>query len=185
MIRPPKSVFTVAGIVVIATVLTLTAPRTVHAVAAALVQITNTSANPAVTQDIGQAASQMVYLSCVSARSGAFGCDQYVDVPGNTPPQQFAGFTVPANRYFVITAVDVNNSDTGSSCPTPINIGMATEIGNNTLFRFGWTLAANAPTTHFTYPPGFALAPGTTIVMNNSSQTCSAEVDVYGYLTAD
>jgi len=43
-------------------VLTLVAPRAAHAAVAALVQVTNTIANPAVTEDTSRAASQIVHL---------------------------------------------------------------------------------------------------------------------------
>jgi hypothetical protein len=106
---------------------------------------------------------------------------------GGNPPQEFSPFTVPANRYMVITAADVNSykNNPWIPCSTPTNIQFATKIGVDTLSRYGWTLAANAPTTHFTYPPGFSLAPGMTIDMdlNQTTAGCSAEVDIYGYLT--
>jgi hypothetical protein len=43
--------FPIVGFAVMALLLTLAAPRAVHAVVAALVQVVNTTANPAVTQD--------------------------------------------------------------------------------------------------------------------------------------
>ena len=50
--RISKSVMAVGGVVVAAGLLTLTNPKTVHAVAAALVQVTNTASNPVVAQGI-------------------------------------------------------------------------------------------------------------------------------------
>ena len=183
MVRSPKFLFPV-GVVLALGLFILAAPRTVHAVAAALVQITNTASNPAVTQDIGQAASQMVYLSCTTVYSGALSCQQYV--AGGSEGQGFYYFSVPANRYLVITAADVHSYNTYGTapCSNPVNISLQTQIGDTTAGRTGWSVSANAPTTHFTYPPGFALAPGTTILGNAEPIGCSAELDLYGYLTA-
>jgi hypothetical protein len=51
MIRLRVSALAVGGIVLAAGLLILAAPRTVHAVAAALVQVTNTASNPVVNAD--------------------------------------------------------------------------------------------------------------------------------------
>jgi hypothetical protein len=67
----------------------------------------------------------------------------------------------------------------------PSTVAFGTRIGDDMLQRWGWTLAASAPTTHFTYPAGFALAPGTTIQLTDRSIGCGAWVNIYVYLTAD
>ena len=170
-----------------AVLVALSAAKAAHATESSTpVKVTNSANNPVVTQDVGQSASQMVYLSCTSANTAALDCYQYA-VGGPQGQEFIPGYTVPSDRYLVITAVDVNTftPSTGGPCATPSTIQLATKIGDDTLFRYGWTLAANAPTTHFTYPPGFALAPGTTIQLNRQSTSCTAEVDLYGYLTAN
>jgi hypothetical protein len=170
-----------------AVLVALSATKAAHAAESSTpVKVTNSDNNPVVTQDVGQSASQMVYLSCASANTGALICYQYV-VGGPQGQELIPDYTVPSNRYLVITAVDVNsyNISTGVPCATPSTIQFGTKIGDYTLFRNSWTLAANAPTTHFTYPPGFAIAPGTTIQLNHQSTSCAAEVDLYGYLTAN
>jgi hypothetical protein len=187
MIRSQKFLLPVGAILVLGAFI-LAAPRTVHAVAAALVEITNTSSNPAVTQEIGQTASQMVYISCfgqTTPLSSGLTCYQYV-AGGLQGQQLIPNYTVPSDRYLVITAADVNSfANSGGPCPKGVNISVGSQIANNVDFRQGWTVAANAGTTHFTYPPGYAFAPGTTILMANGSTACSAEVDLYGYLTAN
>jgi hypothetical protein len=166
-----------------AVLVALSATKAAHAADSSTpVKVTNSANNPVVTEDVGQRASQMVYLSCANANTSVLDCLQYV--VGGPQGQEFIEYTVPSDRYLVITAVDVNTlSPTGGACAGLTNIGLATRIGDDLLQRFGWTLAANAPTTHFTYPPGFAIAPGTTIQLRTSN--CAAEVDMYGYLTAN
>ena len=57
------------GVVLAGLVLALLAPRAVHAVVATAVQVVNTSASPAITQDTSRQASQIVTVSCASAVS--------------------------------------------------------------------------------------------------------------------
>ena len=51
--------------------LTLFAPKTVHALAAALVQITNTRSNPVPTQDVDIAARQQRGIRCLPTHARA------------------------------------------------------------------------------------------------------------------
>lgn len=52
-----------AGIAIVAVILTLVAPRAARAVAAVFVQVTNTVTAPAVTQNVPNLASQIVTLT--------------------------------------------------------------------------------------------------------------------------
>jgi len=64
MIRLSKSVLAVGAVVLAGSLITLMNPKAVHALAAALVQVTNTASNPAVTQSVGAQAGNMVHLTC-------------------------------------------------------------------------------------------------------------------------
>ncbi|MGB9407089.1 MAG: hypothetical protein WCA89_06095 [Terracidiphilus sp.] len=65
--------------------LTLFAPKTVHALAAALVQITNTRSNPVPTQDVDIAARHPFTATCyVYGSSGAFVACQPTPAPPTT-----------------------------------------------------------------------------------------------------
>ncbi|HEY6487533.1 MAG: hypothetical protein WCC26_10580 [Terracidiphilus sp.] len=141
------------------------------------VKVTNSDNSPVVTQDVGQSASQMVYLYCIAT------CAQYA-LSGPQGQEFVPEYTVPSNRYLVITAADAisYDSNTGGPCATSTRIVFGTKIGDFNLGRFGWTLSPNAQTAHFTYPPGFALAAGTSVVLQTSG--CAIEVNLYGYLTA-
>jgi len=124
------------------------------------VKVTNSANNPVVTQDVGQSASQMVYLSCTSANTAALDCYQYRWEPSG--PGVYPGLHGALGRYLVITAVDVNtfNPSTGGLVQRrrPYNLRRRLET---TPFQVRLDPGRKRPTTHFTYPPGFALAPGT------------------------
>ncbi|HEY5380936.1 MAG TPA: hypothetical protein VIJ65_01670 [Acidobacteriaceae bacterium] len=84
----------------------MTNPKTVHALAAALVQVTNTASNPVVTQNMGQQAAQIIHLRCTQdtiGRSGPGGCVLF-SPSGNTIT---VPYVVPANQSLVITSVDI------------------------------------------------------------------------------
>src|SRR6201997_5426256 len=91
------------GAAVLAAVLTLAAPRAAHAVVAALVQVANTTANPAVTQDTSKAASQIVHLTTLgqSAVSPLSLTALHQYIPGGTFGP---AYVVPAGQNLVITS---------------------------------------------------------------------------------
>jgi hypothetical protein len=174
-----KSKLTLALAVSILT-LALSTTMTAHAADSSMpVKVTNSENNPVVTQDVGQSASQMITLSCVSTvlQFQAISCTTTDGDP----------YEVPSNRYLVITAVDV----------TSTNINIDGLCGTQTLTRFygmkgntgslvtEWYLSPNAPTTHFTYPPGMAIGPGLSPTLYDYSATCYVRAQMFGYLTAN
>lgn len=163
-----------------AVLVALSATKAAHAADSSTpVKVTNSEKNPVVTQDVGQSASQMITLSCVSTvlQFQAISCTTTDGDP----------YEVPSNRYLVITAVDV----------TSTNINIDGLCGTQTLTRFygmkgntgslvgEWYLSSNAPTTHFTYPPGMAIGPGTSPTLYDYSATCYVRAQMFGYLTAN
>jgi hypothetical protein len=205
MNRIPK-IFLPVGVVVALGLFILAAPRTVQAVAAALVQITNTAANPVVTQTTGAQATNMLHLNCtfnlVYGRNTP--CWQItssgtVNFEGPNIP-----YTVPSGSNFVITAVDVYPAPNGggtAACPGVYvaSIGNVSSVFNPISFLSLTT--SNAPvTTHFTYPPpsGIVIGPNTGVYANgnifnaatgqlvgNCANSSLDVVDLYGYLTTD
>jgi hypothetical protein len=202
MIRLPKFLLPV-GVVLILGVFILIAPRAVHAIAAALVQVTNTASNPVVTQTTGAQATNMIHLQCVfnmSYKNQA--CFQITP----TGVLSYAGpdipYMVPNGSYLVITAADVAPYSNGGATPNCPGQYIAT-IGNNTnpanpINFLTLTTSNNLVTTHFTYPPpsGIVIAPGTgvwalgyvIIPATGQFASCGSStldvVDLYGYLTA-
>jgi len=64
------------GVVALAVALSLIAPRAAHAIVAALVQVTNTTANPAITQSTKEQASQLIRLSQLFSVNVGSACGQ-------------------------------------------------------------------------------------------------------------
>src|SRR5580700_1684917 len=108
-----KSLFMGTGGVVLAgLVLALLAPKAVHAVVATAVQVVNTSASPAFTEDTSLQASQIVTIKC-ELDTGVLGCNQVLPngfAGGQVGPN--GGYVVPANQYFVLKSMDTNFSGT-------------------------------------------------------------------------
>lgn len=191
MIRFSKSVFAVGGVVVAAGLIGFTNPKTVHALAAALVQVTNTASNPVVTQSIGQQAGQSIELACVSGDTSGNGTC-YLDtngLRGSTP------YTVPANESLVVTAVDIytfvaaNEAVNGEPA---CNAGREDGVFTNGGAPLVWELINNTSPTHFTYPSGVAFGPSSALTSSSkyyvaglTAECGSDQILLYGYLTAN
>ena len=76
MIRLPKAFVSLVAVALIACGLTLAVPRAAHAVAAAMVLVTNTAANPVPNQDVDAPARHAIAEGC----SGQSSC-QFSPVP--------------------------------------------------------------------------------------------------------
>ncbi len=204
MISLSKSVLAVGGAALATVLLILAAPRTVHAVAAALVEVTNTSSNPVVTQTTGAQATNMVHLQCAFNMNNRMSPCSQITSTGELKGQPNTPYTVPSPNYLVITAADVAPGANGGNTINCPGVYYAT-IGNNTNglnpINFLTVTTSNAlVTTHFTYPPpsGIVIAPGTGvyglgfIIIPTTGQfagSCSGFafdfVDLYGYLTTN
>jgi hypothetical protein len=168
----------VAALAVV-TALALVTPRAAHAVAAALVQVSNTTENPAITQSVPSQASRLVLLSTsllqnTSSYLYSFGAG----------PLGLSSYTVPAGQSLVITAVDITPSE-------PCATGWSNYIlfGNNSVAAsMMWTLSAPS-TGHYTYPSGIVFAAGSLPQINFSAASTPAgvcpgtQVNLLGYLT--
>jgi hypothetical protein len=185
-----KFTFSLAGLVVAIGALTVTLPRAAHAVASALVQVTNGASNPVITQDISQQATQMVHLYC----TGAPGIVPYCSAFGSNGAALSTNnsYTVPSNQYLVITS-DLTASYApiaGASdgpCPATSYATLEATLAAQSFNINGWTLAINAPTTHFVYPPGMTVGPGMQLsgLTTSTSVKCGVIAEIYGYLTSN
>lgn len=90
-----KAGISIAGVLFVASVMTLFAPKTVHALVSALVTVANTSANPVPAQEVKESRSNFVTLS--------FNGSGYDEV---LPDGSKSVFAIPIGQQFVIT--DVN-----------------------------------------------------------------------------
>jgi hypothetical protein len=105
MFRIPKSVLSFGAVAVAGGALTLAVPRAAHAIAATLVQVVNTTANPAITQDTSRQASQIVTLVCHPASSfpTPSAC---IQLDGHAHFSSAQPYAVPSNSNFVLTSFD-------------------------------------------------------------------------------
>ncbi|MGA2811811.1 MAG: hypothetical protein ABSG16_10465 [Candidatus Acidiferrum sp.] len=101
----------VGAIALVAALLTLAAPKSAHALVAALVQVTNTTANPAVTLDADKA-TRIPYESSSQAAGFAGTC-------GETIVCQFDGFTVVPAGYRLVVQQIAAVVGVNSASPTP------------------------------------------------------------------
>jgi len=85
----------ISGVVVVALLLTLAMPKTVHGVVSTLVTIVNTSANPVPTQSVKQ--SEANFISLVASGGGSY---NLINPDGST-----SGFSIPSGQQFVITDI--------------------------------------------------------------------------------
>jgi hypothetical protein len=167
----------VGGAAVLAAVLTLVGPRAVHAAAAALVQVANTIANPAVTQDTSRAASEIVHLTTMgkAAVNPAVMTQLHQYIPGGTFGP---AYVVPTGQNLVITSIEASVLTAGT---TYLNLYDNTTNGQ----REFWYLP-NVGTTQLQFPSGFVYPAGSSVYMYiGGNTTTQMFVDVHGYLTAN
>jgi hypothetical protein len=186
-----KSMVTGTGVVILAgLILALLAPKAVHAIAATAVQVMNTSAAPAITQDTSMQASQIVTLFCES--SPATGCYQedvysHISFGG-------AGYFVPAGQNLVITSLDYYNY--GGTAPFETSFNLQPQnpppctfpiCGGGIYDRF-WIV--NTPSSTINLSKGFVVGSGIALYLGDiyvtgSSATSGFSVILHGYLTAN
>ena len=190
MVRLSRSVLAVGGVVLAGGLITVMNPRTVHAVAAALVQVTNTASNPVVTQSIGQQAAQSIDLECVPSITPGNGTCRLVTngFPDSTP------YVVPANQSLVITAVDVYtfvaDNEAVNGLPA-CNAGREDTVNTSGGSPLVWEIVNNTSPTHFTYPSGVVFGPLSPVTSSAKHYTAGLDAEcgedqilLYGYLTA-
>jgi hypothetical protein len=167
----------VGGVVVAAAMIGFTNPKTVHAVTAALVQVTNTAANPVVTQGVGQQPSQIVNLFCYE--TGGYPpppCTQVSRTTGINDQGKNV-FTVPSGESLVVTSIDITPF---SQCSYTHLVRL--ENGGSYTYAFWNVLSSNA-SDHFTFPSGIVFAPGMQVLASSDDANCNDYVFVQGYLT--
>jgi hypothetical protein len=165
------------GAAVLVVVLTLAVPRAAHAVVAALVEVVNTTANPAVTQDTSKAASQIVHLTTLGKAAVAPAVmtplHQYI-TGGTFGP----AYVVPAGQNFVITSIEASAQTASGNY---LNLYDNTTLGQREFWYF-----PNAGTSQLVFPSGLVFPAGTPVyVYIGGVNTTQMFVDLHGYLTAN
>jgi hypothetical protein len=157
-------------------------PRTVHAVAAALVEVTNTAANPAVTESVAFQAAQHVTLLCPTTEFElAHPGDDYC---GTAPTSSgYNPYVVPQSESFIVTAIDIHTWNSFDQT----GFGPCTESAYEEIFSFAtgtpgeWDVPANVGFVHLEYPTGgIVFGPGTSVGFATSNTGCYANAIVYG-----
>jgi hypothetical protein len=178
MIRIPKSVVSFGAVALVACGLTLAIPRAARAVAAALVQVTNT----VTTQDTSRQASQLVHLNV------ELSSDQFEKFSLVTASGPIANYSVPTTASLVITSVDITPSTLSAGLGSTIHLfGGEPSV---MLFAFpGQPNLAQLATVHYSYPSGLVIGPAFTpsvqMLANNGASGNDVFVDLFGYLTSN
>jgi hypothetical protein len=194
MFRISKSTLSWAGVAVAAILFTLAVPRAAHAVAAALVQVSNTASSPVISQGIGNQAAQIVEIECgyLPLTDTDIGCAA-VPATGFLKKPSTSQYTVPAGETLVVTSVDIlSGSAAGSPCMSFALADVATSVAISSSSnvegpRKFWIVPAGAGTVHYVYPSGILFSPGTAIYdafNSGPGSTCTITIDMHGYLTA-
>ena len=187
--RISKSALSWGGVAAAAILFTLAVPRAAHAVAAALVQVTNTASSPVISQSIGNQAAQIVEIECgyIPDSQTRHGCN-LIPPTGIIPSPPPEVYTVPDSQTLVVTSVDIlSGSAAGSPCMSPALAQVVTIMpgGEFGVPRKSWIVPSGAGTVHYVYPSGILFEPGFNIngVVNNAT-ACTLTLDMHGYLTA-
>jgi hypothetical protein len=168
-----KTVISSAVVAFATLLLSLTSPRTAHALAAlgaTLVHITNTEEAPAIVEEVPHTASHTITLIGYVV-SPSYG-EPFTQL-SSTGNVTTTAFVVPVGQSFIITSVDITPSANTSSW---INIG-----NYNGGWYGGWTVPGMG-TTEYQYPSGVVVASGETLDV--SSGQSGTSVIVHGYLTS-
>ena len=162
----------IGGVSLVAALGLLAAPQAAHAVAAALVQVTNTAAAPAVTQDVSKLAAQSTQFWCPFSFVGCF------NFPGVG-----TAYTVPSGHTLMVTSVDFVYE--GGTVPAAnfYTLYCGSSLTLNDMVG-EWQLPGGPGPTQFTYPSGFAVPAGCGINVQASTES-NYDVIVRGYLTAN
>lgn len=171
----PKTVLHFGAAALAVGALVIAAPKAAKAIAATLVQVTNTTANPAIVQGTHLQASQIVNLSITD--------DFYLARPGQAP---FTDYTVPANQSLVITAADIGYYGATGTCTGQSAVTLwGGPIGSSQVL---WVFYTSAPgPTHMNYNSGIVIPAGVTPHISGGGISCSPhlQVQLSGYLTAN
>jgi hypothetical protein len=176
MLRLRKSVLPYGACVLALGAVILAAPRAAHAIAATLVQVTNTTANPVITQSAPAEASQLVSLYASSGLGYPVGNYFAFGLIGFL----FQGaYSVPSGQSLVITDID-----TIPSCSGAFQLELAPAVGGGPGQNIASLYLQGPVTPHIEYRSGIVFPPGSVPVMQLYG--CQqAAIYMHGYLTSN
>jgi hypothetical protein len=168
-------------VVVVGILVALAAPKAADAVAATLVQVTNSTSSPAHSQDISTTAAQIVEVRCLLG-----GCTQIF--PDGTTGT-FEDFNVPSNVSFVITSVDIL-SPAPQSYPVFVTLSQALPLQTYTN-REQWVIQTNTSTLLQFPVSGIVIAPQSALLVGFNFSNGSGlglgnfSATLHGYFTSN
>jgi len=169
----------IGAVALAASLMTLVAPKSVHAAVAALVQVANTTASPANTEDISKQANQLVHLVCDLAVTGSGFTNCF-----NSPPNGVitgSQYSVPAGQNLVINEVDIHQVDGPSASQVSLALQGVGPI------HYDWFVSGQN-TMQFTYPSGIVIVSETSpgVIATSTSASSNKEfVSMIGYLSTN
>src|SRR5208282_3787265 len=127
--RYAKRMLMIAGALALTGILGVAmAPKVAHGLVASMVQVANTAANPAITQETSKQVAQIVELTCGAANTT---CTQVLpDAPLPT-----TAYTVPTGQTLVLTNVEFQSVDNGDVA----TFAIAYQIPPGALFLKSWS----------------------------------------------
>lgn len=162
------------GTLLIAVVFALAAPRSAHAVLAALVTVTNTSANPVPTTDTMRSVAQNVELHCQADPNGGPSCT-LIPPTGQAGPEP--DYTVPSGSNLVITDVEILAPQ-----GNPFSFLLFSTTPSSPERIEDWIVPGDGTTHEFEFPSGIVIPSGATLTAPVSAGGSFATIR--GYLTA-
>jgi hypothetical protein len=175
-----KILIGLGSIVVVALVLALVSPKSMRAAVSTLVTVSNSLANPVLTEPATSTATQIVALYCnLSSAPGAglLGCQ--LVMPGGGLGS--SSYIVPAGQNLVITDVEIDSPGGGGIQFVGLQPTAAAQLapsGNATPI---WYFSNDGQTHEYQLGPGFVWPGGNPIFLNG---LIGATVILRGYLTA-
>ena len=180
-----KLLMGVGATALVALLLTLIAPKAAHAVVAAMVQVTNTAAAPAITQGVPNLSSQIITLgntaSLARCTSGS-PCPFFELSPQGGALAGTTNYTTPATQSFVITSIDF--SPIGGS--GPLRVALENVSAHQSYEEY---YVPDGLLTNLQNSSGLVIGPGVQLGMVTSVPsgpgTTFMNVYLHGYLTSN
>jgi hypothetical protein len=155
MMRFTKHLLMVVGAVVLAAILlSVMAPKAVHAVTATMVQVVNTTSSPVPSEDIYRLPARNIQLVCNASVNNCAIAEQNGTFDASTP------WKVPSGMDFIITDIEITTDGTGSTIQTVFNLEWTPTGGK--LTGFGWQVLNNGVTAEYQFTNGIVLLTGST-----------------------
>ncbi|MGB8540931.1 MAG: hypothetical protein WCD49_04760 [Candidatus Acidiferrales bacterium] len=155
MMRSAKNVLMAVGAMVLAAMLlSVMAPKAVHAVTATMVEVVNTTSNPVPSQDIYRLPAKNVQLVCNASVNNCAIAEQNGTFDASTP------WKVPSGMDFIITDVEITTIGTGSATTSSFAVGWTPPGGK--LIGFAWQVLNNGATTEYQFTNGIVILAGST-----------------------